>query len=184
MKRYFFHTYFVNTQKRAWALAILFAIYIFASAPFAPLIVEWLRFHHLLLFLLLGLTGSFFGYLFIYFVCQLKITSPTPYLLILGLLALGLFFIWGPRPLAERIHILEFFLLALLFFKASKFSFKGLSVYVIPLLIAITIGWSDEFWQGLFSNRVYDIHDVCDNAVGALIGIGFAWIRQKYGIKS
>lgn len=184
MREYFFHTYFVQTKRRAWAASILFTICIFGSAPFAPLMVEWLRAHHLLLLFLLGFAVSFFAYLFIYFVCQLKITSPTPYFLILGLLASGLFFMWGPRPLAERIHILEFFILLLLFFKASKFTYKGLWLYLIPLLITVAIGWSDELWQGLLPNRVYDVHDVCNDAVGALIGVGFAWIRQKYGVES
>ena len=85
------------------------------------------------------------------------------------------------RSIEERIHIMEFAFLTLLFFKAAKFSFQGFLIYAIPLLLAITIGWLDEIWQAILPNRIYDIQDVCDNAFGSLVGIGFAWIRQKYG---
>lgn len=85
------------------------------------------------------------------------------------------------RALEEKIHLLEYAFLALLIFKACKFQFKGILLYGIPLLLTIVIGWTDELWQGLLPNRVYDIQDVLDNALGGLLGMGFAWIRQTYG---
>ena len=182
MHKFFLHFYLLKTKQRAWTTAILFAAYILASSPLIPLFSKWLRQHNLLRITLLSLLIIFLIYIFAYFISQLKITSIKAYLGIGFLLVVAaLLMLVGDRSTEERLHILEYTFLCLLFFKAAKFSFKGILLFGIPLLIAVSFGWLDELWQGFLPDRVYDIQDVCDNAAGALIGIGFAWIRQKYG---
>jgi len=100
-------------------------------------------------------------------------------LLFLIVLALGLYFSWSLKIVAERIHILEYGLLGYLasqdLFK-NKFNFK--SVLFIFITLAI-FAFLDEGFQYFLPYRVYDLRDIVFNLAGGSWGIGLFLIKKQ-----
>lgn len=177
----FLHLRLLETRRRAWVVSFLYVLFLLGTAPFILRFSAWLRGHHLLRVFLISLAAGCLIYILAYFVSRLKIRNLKAYLGIGLLLAAAGLLMLRHQTLEERIHLLEYTALALLFFKAVKFSRRGKILFVLPLLLTIFIGWIDELWQGLLPGRVYDILDVLNNAAGGMIGVSIAWIRQTYG---
>lgn len=180
MKSLFIHSWLFGTKKRAWTLAFLFILWLFGSAPWIGYFSQWLRGHRLLFVFFLCLSIGFLLYIFAYFLLPLKITQWKAYVFVVFLILLALFLMRNILALEERIHFLEYALLGLFLFKAAKFSLKGSLLFGIPLMIAMTVGWLEELWQGLLPTRIFDWRDIYYNSAGGILGICLAWIRQKY----
>ncbi len=72
--------------------------------------------------------------------------------------------------MVERIHFIEYGLLAFLVYHSLKTTVSGFAVYPVSLLIVTVVGWGDELIQYFLPGRVYDNRDVFLNALsGALI---------------
>lgn len=74
---------------------------------------------------------------------------------------------------AEKIHIVEYGLLALLFYRASK-AWGDLSLLLIPLLGVAMAGILDESVQWAVETRTGDVRDVFLNAYAGLFGLVFS----------
>lgn len=181
----FFHRQLLRTKQRAWGAAGLFAFFILATASFALTVSRWLQSYHLLGISLAGLLLLLLFYLVAYFV-SLRIRNIRAYLDLTILLFVAALLMQAMVSTAEKVHLLEYALLALLFFKACQFHHQGgvekggLYGYGIPLLLTMGVNWLDEIWQGVLPERVYDIQDILFNTCGGILGIGVAWIRRRY----
>ncbi|MBF0296390.1 MAG: VanZ family protein [Magnetococcales bacterium] len=77
----------------------------------------------------------------------------------------------------ERVHFLEYGLLAYLVFRAAgKPRGRGLAWVYCAVVVA---GFSDELIQGMLPNRFFDLHDVAMNAVGSAIGLWFGVMTRR-----
>ena len=179
MKALFFHPHLLRSPKRAWGLASLFALYILVSALFALPVARCLAGYHLLGALLVALLALLLFYLVAYFIF-LGIRNTLAYLGIAGLLLIAFLLMQAMVTTAEKIHLLEYSLLALFFYKACRFHFQGVLLFGIPWLLTTGVSWVDELWQGILPERVYDIQDVLFNTLGGMLGLGVAWIRRRY----
>ncbi len=95
-----------------------------------------------------------------------------------GLIALELaFWTTGDRSsdAVERVHLLEYALLALLYDRALRPRFAGLSRLVSTLEAVAFVGLADETVQWLTPARVGDGRDVLLNVYAGLIGVVLAW---------
>ncbi|MCP4423975.1 MAG: VanZ family protein [Chloroflexi bacterium] len=90
-------------------------------------------------------------------------------------------------PAAERTHLIEYSVVALLIYEAlTERASQGRRVIPKPALFAfaltVLLGWLDEGIQWLLPNRVYDIRDVGFNALAALMAIvgnlALSWVRR------
>jgi len=165
----------------AWGRAILFTLILLAGAPWAAILSGWLRGHHLLRIVVGAASALLILYLIIDLRWRLRIVDWRAYAFLSVIGGAALLLAQGVTSVEEKIHFLEFTLLAFFFFKAVKFSQKGARLYGISLLLTTLVGWIDEIWQGILPQRVYDVRDVFFNACGGMIGVGVGWVRQAYG---
>jgi hypothetical protein len=72
--------------------------------------------------------------------------------------------------MVEKIHFIEYGLLAFIVYLSLKTAIPGLALYPISFIIVTAIGWGDELIQYFLPGRVYDKRDIFINALsGALI---------------
>lgn len=123
------------------------------------------------------------AYVIVYLVSQARVTRIRAYLFLMAVCLIGVVLTAPERETPEHIHLLIYSLLAVISYKAFSFTLKDLASYAIPLVVTVFVGYLDEVWQGTMPGRRCDFRDVSDNAVGALIGMSFMFIRQRYGGK-
>lgn len=90
---------------------------------------------------------------------------------------------------AERTHLMEYSVVAVLIHEALKErASNGGDVprpALLALVITVLLGWLDEGIQWLLPNRVYDIRDVIFNTMAAVMAISasvlLSWVRRKWG---
>lgn len=77
----------------------------------------------------------------------------------------------------ERVHFLEYGILAFLLFRASGRPYgMGLVWVFVAVLVA---GFADEIIQWILPNRYFDIKDVAINGIGAAIGLWFGTMMRR-----
>lgn len=92
-------------------------------------------------------------------------------------------------PLAERTHLFEYGLVAVLIYQALTERFrsgrKELASAALAVAMTALLGWLDEGIQALLPNRVYDLRDVGFNALAGLLAVAanlvLIWVRQQWG---
>ena len=80
-----------------------------------------------------------------------------------------------PKPI-EKIHLLEYGLLAPLVFRAVLIDVKDRLIYWITIVICLIGGIGDELFQGYLPNRVGDLEDLELNLWATAFGLGFVWL--------
>ena len=99
-------------------------------------------------------------------------------LMAIALLFGGAYMWWTATPYAEvnaveRVHFVEYGLIALLFYRAWSFAGDP-SIVILPLLAAFTVGTLDEWLQWFIPYRVGEAHDVFINLASIVCGLLFA----------
>ena len=128
-----------------------------------------------------GLCISFLliaGGLAIYVTSQKRIRHRSVSLKILVVFSLlsylfGLYYLKIPE---EKIHLIEYGILAFLVFRALQFDLKkDIYLYGLSFLIVSGFGAADELIQHVLPNRVGDMRDVFLNASSGILGLMIAF---------
>jgi len=77
---------------------------------------------------------------------------------------------FAPHPSA-RIHLVEYSILAMLFYYSLKFDMKGKQAYVIAWVLTCATGLVDEVIQSYIPTRAFDLDDLMINAMAATIAL-------------
>ncbi|MCU0822812.1 MAG: VanZ family protein, partial [Spirochaetes bacterium] len=80
---------------------------------------------------------------------------------------------------AEKIHFIEYGLLAFLLFRALKLNVPDKLNYPLSFLIIIMIGWGDEAIQLVVPDRYYDLRDVFLNGLSGGLILLLIFIVEK-----
>jgi hypothetical protein len=81
--------------------------------------------------------------------------------------------IWfAPRP-SDRIHLIEYSMLAIFLFYALKFDVAPWGRYPLAWGGAFSVGFVDELIQDRIPTRAYDLHDAALNGGAALVALMF-----------
>lgn len=83
-----------------------------------------------------------------------------------------------PHP-EEKIHFLEYGILAYLVFRALRLDHGAWAAYAGALALTAALGWADEGIQHLLPNRYYQTSDVVLNAVSGLLGLLLVYVFQR-----
>ena len=105
----------------------------------------------------------------------------------LGVAAVYLFIFARMGIPAERTHLFEYSLVAILIYLALTERRKNGRSVPVPTVLAVAatalFGWLDEGIQAILPNRVYDIRDVGFNALAGFMAIlatvALAWARGR-----
>jgi VanZ family protein len=72
---------------------------------------------------------------------------------------------------AERLHLMEYGLLAYLSYRVLRFDFPRASAYVLGFLLSSGFGFMDEVIQYFLPNRVFELRDVVTNVAASALGL-------------
>lgn len=163
----------------AWLLASLWLTLIYSTLHIARPISEFLRSHlpfeklAVLSIILILLSISFFFWKSRVLNDKFSIALL---LLILACYATGLSLLRFPE---EKLHFIQYGVLAFLIFRALAFDLKKLDCYLGSLLLTTCLGWLDEKIQDILPDRVYDELDVLLNFASALLALGLVFVFKK-----
>jgi len=125
--------------------------------------------------------GIAFSVIFIVLVfVRKKHIRKTPTYLLLFLVMIGYFF--GMTLLSipeERLHFIEYGVLAFLIYRALILDFKNGRSYFAAFVITSFIGLGDEGIQYLLPNRYYQFKDVCLNSASAVLGLALVYVIYR-----
>ncbi|HEV8267544.1 MAG TPA: VanZ family protein [Thermoanaerobaculia bacterium] len=155
----------------SWVLCAVYSLALWAFVPFGRGVILALTQRHLtgvvvtLIYLVTILLAG------LYVVFNVRLSDVVAFLALAvvaaatGAMALGL------SIAEERVHFVEYGLLALLFRRALSFRRGPAAQYVLAWILASAVGWGDEAIQLVVPNRYYDLRDVAMNAVGAFLAL-------------
>jgi len=86
-------------------------------------------------------------------------------------LAYGLFLKFLGKIPIERIHLLEYGLLAMLAKRAADYRMGSALAYIFSAFLVADIGLGDELIQWVLPDRYFDWRDVMTNAVSGVLGL-------------
>jgi VanZ family protein len=96
---------------------------------------------------------------------------PRTLALILGAGALYGAVIWPMESPEEKLHFIEYGLVAVLWFLSLPPTWSTLKRYATAALATLASGWLDEGIQALIPSRYYDLRDVAFNASAGLMAL-------------
>ncbi len=167
----------LRRKYRAWALGWTLAIYItlYPVRPVCEFFKRTIPFEFWVNIFLAACLSE----IVILFFRKYKMTDGFGYVLLLLILsgyAYGLATI--PHP-EEKIHFIEYGILAYLVFRALRLDYGAWAAYAGALALTTALGWVDEGIQHLLPNRYYQTSDVVLNAVSGLLGLLLVYVFQR-----
>lgn len=163
-----------SEKRRAWIYVGLMMTCILLTLPTTPILWEWATEN-------LGRWVNDIGYLLFLglFACvgfyagrQFSGTNKKALLLLSGFSLVYFYLLrYQCKFPAERLHLVEYGLLAFLLYRALRLYFPSGKAYIIGFLIASGFGFIDELIQGILPNRVYETRDAMTNILAAGLGL-------------
>jgi len=164
---------------RRWALAGFWTVLIYATLYIVRPICEFLKQYSFFSFVVDAIIVIFLVGVIVFFGKKKYIRRPPTFLLlalVTGLYLLGLKMISIPE---ERVHFLEYGILAFLIYQALILDVKGGRAYLWTFILASLIGLGDEGIQHLLPNRYYQFQDVCLNSFSAALGLALVFVIRR-----
>ncbi len=174
-----------SERRRAWAYAGLMMLCILLTLPTTPMLWRSAR-------KIFGSGIDHVGYVVLFVVvlaAGIYISRLRPgsrrfrlfMLLVFGSVYLYLIKYQCKYP-AERLHLVEYGLLAYLIYAALRLDFSGRAAYALSFALASGFGLVDELIQYVLPNRVFEMRDVMTNVFAA--GLGLLAVRLLFEPKS
>lgn len=168
-----------NMRIRCWTLAGIWTAVIYSTLYIMRPVCEFYKKFAWYSFSLNAGMVLVVAVLVIFSVKAKYIQKPSTYLLLILVLT-GYFYgiIMLPIP-EERLHFIEYGVLAFLVYRALILDLNNSQAYLVAFFITSLIGWGDEGIQYILPNRYYDFRDVCLNSIGAALGLAFVYIIHR-----
>ena len=158
----------VKLQYRRFIYVIVYTAAIYLTLPLARDISNFFREYNLLKYLVFFIVIAFVA------VCCFRIFRYIGFKVINVIIILSFFLVYlsiinSYDVIVEKIHFVEYGLLAYLVFDALKKMLPRNFLYPVTLIAVTLIGWGDEIIQHFLPDRVYDLRDVWLNALSGLL---------------
>ncbi|MFA5088218.1 MAG: VanZ family protein [Candidatus Omnitrophota bacterium] len=169
----------ISLKNKYWRQAAIWLACVYASIPVVRPLCEALRrlthFSLLINIFLFGFLGMIVASFF-----KSKKLSLGAYLLVFSVVVSYVFGLSIIRIPEERIHFLQYGLLAFFIQRAIRPDIKGDTAYLGTWVIVSLLGWLDEGIQHLVPGRYYDIRDVVLNSVSGLMALSLDFIYRRF----
>lgn len=166
-------------RKLYWLLAISWTALIYGTLGVVRPICEFLRGHIPFKAAISGLILLIFALaLSIGFKHSLPRKKRTYFFLVVILAGYAGSFYFLPIP-EERIHLVQYGVLAFLIYRALSLDLSGISAYICSFGLTSLLGWLDEMLQQVTPGRFFDWKDVLLNAISTLLALTFTYILTK-----
>jgi len=157
--------------RNRWLPVIGFVLLLYAFVPFGRGVVVALRQNHILgsvvtLVLFVTMAAGVYHVVF-----NVRLSDRVAFAALAVLAAATGALVLGLEVPEERIHFLEYGVLAVLARRALDGRWRPAGVYLGAWLLTSAAGWGDELIQGVVPSRVYDMRDVVVNSVAALVAL-------------
>lgn len=131
--------------------------------------------------------AALFGAAAICVLAVIALSKPlrSPRVLAVVLVAAGAYaaVIWPMESIEEKVHFLEYGLVALLAHEAAPDRLKGVVRFVSVALFVVAAGWLDEGIQALLPSRHYDLRDVGFNAAAGFMALATLALIRRAGAR-
>lgn len=114
-----------------------------------------------------------------YFVSKDSIKLKSTYCLLFLVIGFYIYNIIQIKSPEEKLHFIEYGILAFLVYKALLFDFSMWPSLGLAFLITSICGWGDEGIQHILPNRVYQIEDVRLNSMSGLLVLCLAYVFER-----
>lgn len=173
----------VGDKKRAWGLVWAWVMLIYSTLyivrPICAFLEKTTPFNQLTT----GMIFIAFAAVIIYGIVWLHLRRPSTFVL---LALIGVCYVYGvmviPFP-AEKIHFLQYGVLAFLCYRALRADFSRRKAYIFAILLTTVFGWIDEGIQHLLPNRYYELRDVALNSISGVLGLFLVFIFERERLK-
>lgn len=160
-----------SSAARTWVLVGVYVAVLFASVPYARDIVVGLREQHLLgtsvtLLYFAAVVGLVYHVVF-----DVRLSDRIAFLALVLLALVTGSLVLGLAVPEERIHFLQYGLLALFCRRALAWHLEPQGQILGAVALASAAGVLDELLQGVTPERVCDVRDMMINAVAAFLAI-------------
>ncbi len=154
-----------------WLLLGVYVAAIYAFLPFGRGVVIALRQSHSLGLVVTAVFFAAIVALAYHIVFNVRLSDRVAFAALVVLAVAVAALVLGLSIPEERVHFLEYGLLALLARYVLSCHLPPPAQYLGALVLASAAGWGDELIQGLLPDRVHDLRDVAVNAVAALLAL-------------
>ena len=169
----------MKTPSLYWITAILYTVFIFFLSVFA-LDIGKIFGGDIFYDYALNIAGILFiSGLLVLFGKKYRQMTGLRWLALAGVLSVYACFYFNLENKIEEIHLINFSLLTILYKKAFENSRCPQHAYWKAGAVSIFAGGLDEFIQRFVPGRFAQWHDVGLCLVGALLGVGLAWILNS-----
>lgn len=177
----------LSVRSRYWLQVIMWVGIIYTSLPWVRPVCDFLKAKTPFSILINSLmVAVFFGLIVLmHYWRVLQGARVFSYLLVLGVFVGYGFLLVSLKVPEEKIHLIEYGILAFLVFRAAALDYQGIKSYALAFVVSSLAGWVDEVIQHFFPNRYYQNSDVLLNMVGAGLGLLMVFLFQKrYAVTS
>ncbi len=174
---------FGETRVRAWGLVVAYVAIVYATVPVFPDVWGRLREHSGPGIAHLGTIPVVVAALWLAVKAwRQAMAEHAPWRLVILTLVLGVY-VWllanfGQYP-AERLHLLEYGVMAVLLFRALCLHLKVPLAYASALGLTAVIGFGDETIQWVLPQRFFELKDAGLNVVAGSLGLALTALTQK-----
>ena len=166
-----------SKREEKWLWVILWTGLIYSSAAFVRPVCEYLRSLTLLNITVTAAMAVFLALIigrFLLGFAKLPLVKRILLVLVLAFYASGMVILKIPE---ERIHLVQYGVLAYLVFNAFTVDCTGQQSFGLAFCVTLGLGWGDEIIQSFTPGRFYDNKDVILNGVSGLLGLVLTFLR-------
>jgi len=171
----------MSKRIRYWAVAAAWVLLIYSTLYIVRPICEFLRKNTPFNAVIWGSFALILAMITYYIAFRVRWKKVSSYLLFFGIAVCYVAILFWLKMPEERIHLIQYGVLACLAVRALRLDMPPLVSYGIAFVLTSILGLVDEMIQHILPNRYFDWKDVRLNAISAGLGLFLRMSIKKEG---
>ena len=166
-------------RKKYWLWVLGWIALIYSTLSIVRPICEYLKKHTPFAVFMNVLMACLLAALVILLVFKIRIHRGASLVWLFFVLSGYSYGLWMIKYPEEKLHFVEYGLLAFLIHRACCLDLRKELSYIVAFILTSLAGWGDEMLQGVLPNRYYQTDDVLLNIFSGLLGLGLVFIFER-----